>query len=498
MIRNTLRVLRLPGILLLCFSLIAMSCKKNIFPDPPGTGTQEEEGEPQGPVQEKAFAFPGAEGFGKNTTGGRGGKVIKVTSLADAGAGTLRDAINQTGPRIIVFEVSGNIKLKSTLNIRNNDVTIAGQTAPGDGICVQDYDVVVDADNVIIRYMRFRMGDLAQRESDALWGRYHQNIIIDHCSISWSIDEASSFYFNKNFTMQWCFITESLNKSFHEKADHGYGGIWGGSNVSFHHNLLAHHNSRNPRFNGGARSGMTNPFSDVAENVDYRNNVLYNWGDNSAYGGENGNHNMVANYYKPGPGTPTSRNKRILEISMDANPSINPPGFGKFYIYGNYLHGNTGITSDNWAGGVDLRPGVILSVAKATTAFPYDTITQHTAEKAYDLVLAYGGCSLSRDAVDTRVVNEVKGGTVTFNGSKTGKKGILDSQTDAGGWPVLNSKPAPANTAGDGIADAWKTQKRLDLSKNVANGRNLSTAYDNLEVYINSLVEEITTKQKGQ
>jgi len=484
------------GATVFCLSLFS-SCKKTTTNFSSGADRPPVVPGVDAPVVEKAYAFPGAEGFGKNTTGGRGGRVIRVTNLNDAGPGSFREAINATGPRIIVFEVSGNIELKSSLNIRNGDLTIAGQTAPGDGICIQDYEVVVDADNVIIRYMRFRLGDRARRESDALWGRYHQNIIIDHCSISWSIDEASSFYFNKNFTMQWCFITESLNKSFHEKDNHGYGGIWGGNNVSFHHNLIAHHNSRNPRFNGGVRSGINpGPFGAAGENVDFRNNVVYNWGDNSSYGGENGNHNMVNNYYKPGPGTSANRQRRILEVSMDGNPTLNPPGHGKFFIEGNFMFNNSSVSADNWNGGVDLRPGVVLNNARATTPFPFDTITQHTAAVALEKVLLYGGCSLKRDAIDLRIVEEVRNGTATFSGSKTGKRGHIDSQTDVGGWPVLNSLPAPVNAAGDGIADAWKITKKLDVSKNVANGRNLSTAYDNIEVYLNSLVETITNNQR--
>jgi hypothetical protein len=449
-----------------------------------------------GGAAESAIAFPGAEGYGRIATGGRGGRVIKVTNLNDAGTGSFRAAIEATGPRIIVFDVSGYIALNSPVRINNGDVTIAGQTAPGDGICIRNYEVNVNADNVIIRYMRFRLGDVTQRESDAIWGRYKRNIIIDHCSISWAIDEAGSFYGNENFTMQWCMLTESLNKSFHQKDDHGYGGIWGGRYASFHHNLLAHHNSRNPRLNGGLRAGI-DPGPYPGEFLDYRNNVLYNWGDNSMYGGENGTYNVVNNYYRPGPGTPNSKNSRLLELSIAADVSSYPPGYGKFFLSGNVIHGNTGVSNDNWTG-VLVRNGVDLAIAKLASAWNVTEIpTTHTAADAFERVLNYVGASLKRDAVDTRVIAEARNGTVTYYGSKTGKAGIIDSQEDVGGFPVLASVPALTDTDGDGMPDEWEIQNGLNPAVNDANGRKLSSVYDNIEVYINSLVQTITTQQNN-
>ncbi|RZK48937.1 MAG: pectate lyase [Pedobacter sp.] len=446
------------------------------------------------PVNEIALAFPGAEGYGKNTTGGRGGKIIKVTNLNDDGPGSLRAAVNESGARIIVFEVSGNIQLKSRLLIRNGNLTIAGQSAPGEGICIQDYEMQIDADNVIIRFMRFRMGDLTRNEQDAFWGRFHSNIIIDHCSMSWSIDECASFYANQNFSLQWCILSESLNQSFHGKSDHGYGAIWGGNKASFHHNLLAHHNSRTPRFDGGKRSGTTvSPFG--TDLVDFRNNVIYNWGDNSAYGGENGEYNMVNNYYKAGPGTPANRSSRFFQITSDPTYA---PGYGKFYIAGNVMHGQTGLSLNNWAGGVDRASSVSAAqfeLAKANTAFSLEPIPEHTALQAYEKVLQYAGASLVRDAIDTRISLEVQQGTASFSGSKTGKKGIIDSQTDVGGWPIFKLALAALDSDGDGMPDEWEIRKGLDPKVANASGRNLSTGYDNIEVYLNELVKNITDNQ---
>ena len=478
------------------------SVKDETVPEVPGK--PDEDTDNPKPIEETAYAFPGAEGAGKNTTGGRGGKVIKVTNLNDSGAGSLRDAINQSGKRIIIFEVSGNIKLKSRLQIKNGDLTIAGQTAPGDGICIQDYEVNIAANNVIIRYMRFRLGDtnVATIESDALWGREIENIIIDHCSMSWSIDEAASFYHNKNFTMQWCIIAESMNNSGHAKGNHGYGGIWGGSPATFHHNLLAHHTNRNPRFDGGKRysSGSGTGIGKYGiDKVDYRNNVIYNWSSNSAYGGENGEYNIVNNYYKYGPATASNRS-RIMQVYKDntagaTNPNDYGPGYGSFYIAGNFVFGNSTVTANNWGGGVNYQSGVTQALVQRNTPFSAEEIPGHTAEQAFEAVLAYAGASYKRDAVDIRIADEVRNGTANYKGSRTGLSGIIDSQNDVGGWPALNSLPAPKDTDGDGMPDDWEIANKLDPNKANANGRDLSTAYDNIEVYMNSLIKEITENQ---
>lgn len=456
-------------------------------------------------TSEEALAFPGAEGAGKYTTGGRGGRVIKVTNLNDAGTGSLRAAINESGKRIIVFEVSGNIVLQSRLQIKNGDVTIAGQTAPGDGICIQNHEVNVAANNVIIRFMRFRLGDVnvATIESDAFWGRDLQNIIFDHCSSSWSIDETASFYHNKNFTMQWCMITESMNNSGHSKGAHGYGGIWGGSPASFHHNLIAHHTNRNPRFDGGLRYSKgsgTGVGQFGPDRVDYRNNVIYNWSGNSAYGGENGQYNIVNNYYKPGPATPSGKSKRIMQVSKDnatgaPDPAVYGAGYGTFYINGNYVAGNTTVTANNWNGGVDYDAGVTQAMVKKDVPFASVEITPHTAEQAFEAVLSYAGASYKRDAVDARIANEVRTGTATYKGSVSGLSGIIDTQKDVGGWPNLVSLAAPEDTDGDGMPDDWETANGLNPGVANANGRDLSSVYDNVEVYINSLVKSITDNQ---
>lgn len=432
------------------------------------------------PQQEldQPLAFPGAEGFGKYTTGGRGGSVLVVTNLNDDGPGSLREAIRKKGPRIIVFAVSGYIDLKSPLFINNPDVTIAGQTAPGDGITLRHYPLKVSTENVIIRYLRFRLGDVSKIEEDAISGIRQKNIIIDHCSVSWATDECASFYGNENFTMQWCIISESLNSSVHSKGDHGYGGIWGGRKATFHHNLIAHHNSRLPRFSGSA--SVPNAPDEL---VDFRNNVIYNWMNNNTYGGEKGRYNVVNNYYKPGPSTKSSRKARILDPSVP---------YGKFFVAGNVLEGFENITRNN-------KLGITNNAADSalvSKSFEVELINEHSARQAFELVLLGAGASLVRDAVDRRIVEEVKNGTASFGKNKDG---IIDSQNDVGGWPELKTVPAPTDSDNDGMPDDWEQKNRLNPNDASDAARyTLSKTYTNIEVYINGLVQDKTGVQKSK
>jgi len=448
-------------------------------------------------VPARSLAFPGADGGAKNITGGAGGSVYVVTSLADDNVdGTLRYGLTKmSGKRTIIFAVSGIIEMKQDLNITSGDVTVAGQTAPGDGICLKNYGVNINASNVIIRYLRFRMGDEKATEADALSSSHHDNgivsdIMIDHCSISWSTDECASFYGNKNFTLQYCIISESLRNSVHGKGKHGYGGIWGGENASFHHNLLAHHDSRNPRFDHDFVSTQKGP-------IHFVNNVIYNWGGNSAYGGESfegstpKEYNMVNNYYKSGPAS--SHPYRILSPTTSCDNCNKETGVvvpGKFYITGNYVNGSPTNTNDNWKG-----------VEPSSTAYKLDSYvgTQHdwieTAESAFESVLNYAGASYKRDAVDARVVKEAREGSYTYQGSQGSSNGLIDSQKDVGGWPTYNSTTAPTDTDNDGMPDEWEEAtlkangwESYGIQKFRPNGYNLSARYSNLEVYLNSLV----------
>ena len=453
------------------------------------------------PVSETAYAFPGAYGGGMQATGGRGGKVIKVTTLDDNNLpGSLRYAVNQPGARIILFEVSGTIRLNSDLNINHGDITLAGESAPGDGITLADYGMEIKGDNVVIRYLRFRLGDKkVTGEKDALWARNRKHIIIDHCSISWSTDECASFYDNENFTLQWCILSESLRLSLHDKGAHGYGGIWGGKNASFLYNLLVHHDSRNPRFCGSRYSNQPD-----LERVDFRNNLLYNWGANNVYGAEGGSYNIVNNYYKPGPAS--SNRNRLIQPYADDGENNQPKGvYGRLYLKGNFVAGNSSVTANNSLG-IHLHntfseraPGVTLSDLLADKEFDKAEALTYITTEAYKIVLRKAGSSLYRDAVDKRLVEEVESDTAPYKGlsplnvAPYPKPGIIDSQEDlkptsAGNdwsaWPFLKSGTAPVDTDGDGMPDDWEKGKGLDPAVADAFGRHLSTAYDNIEVYL--------------
>lgn len=438
-------------------------------------------------------AFPGAEGYGAMTRGGRGGEVILVTNLNDSGPGSLREACEAEGPRIVVFTVSGTITLESRLTISNSYITIAGQTAPGDGICIKKYQLSINASEVIIRYIRVRLGDETDNDADAISGRYHKNIILDHVSASWSIDETVSIYYCENVTIQWCLISESLYNAGHVKGTHGFGGIWGSNYSTYHHNLLAHHSSRNPRFASGCGYN------------DFRNNVVYNWGYNSAYGGEKRHEgddrfnftvvNMVANYFKPGPATrPGNGAHRII------NPSSGglDDGFGKWYVADNVVHGNPEVTANNWDGGVQPQGGSS-HIPKLKLDRPYSAIpiNQQTAEEAYSTVLESVGASLpKRDAIDTRIVDETRNGYATYEGDTYKNKrrvpeaskqcGIIDSQADVGGWPELKSLPAPLDSDSDGMPDEWEKRYGFD-SHDASNASkdNDNDGYTNIEEYLN-------------
>ena len=450
----------------------------------------------------KALAFPGAEGGGMYTTGGRGGKVIHVTTLADSGTGSLRAALNESGARTIVFDVAGLIELNSTLNIARGDVTIAGQTAPGGGICLKNFSTRVNADNVIIRFVRFRMGDEKKTEDDAIWGRYHKNIILDHCSMSWSTDECASFYANVNFTMQWCILTESLKKSVHDKGDHGYGGIWGGKNASFHHNLLSNHDSRNPRIDHPQI--YDNYVSTHRGNVDLRCNVIYNWGSEVTYGGEDGWFNIINNYYKKGPAS-SDRNYFVnAYASYVSGGKVYADKYPELYMSGNI---SASRTIDNGPGGINWKHGSSYANYGSVQSAPHKVVgpssediytTTHSATDAFARICTSAGASLKRDAVDQRACGDAQSGTATY------KNGIIDTQSAVGGWPSYGADAAAlakvADTDKDGMPDWFEDQfglKKADASDGNAKTLDHKRRYTNLEMYLHYLVRDIIVAQNA-
>ena len=463
------------------------------------------------------LAFPTAEGAGKYTKGGRGTvasptKIFYVTNLNDDGlVGSLRYALAQSATnRTVVFSVSGTIHLNSNLSIKAN-TTIAGQTAPAGGICIADYPVSISGDNIIVRYIRFRLGDKNQLKTtpsncgvpvkpftascmplngsggdDAFGGTGRKNIIIDHCTMSWSNDEACSIYSGDSTTIQWCMLSEPLNYSYHfETGDtdferHGYGGIWGGRAATFHHNLFAHCQGRACRFDGSRN--LDGGTTAGKENCEFSNNVIYNWGAYNVNGGEGGNYNIRNNYYKYGLST---SNKK-----MTINPgSATPLPWGKYFMSGNYVDGNPSTSSNNWLGAV-VSGGSLADTTtiKVTTPFPNLGINLQAATDAYNSVLAGVGASLPiRDTLDERIVNNVK--------NRTGK--IIDVQGNyphattysltATAWPTLATGNISTDTDQDGMPNWWETRNGLNIS--IATDRNTvaPNGYTNLENYIDSI-----------
>ena len=486
-------------------------------------------------------AFPGAEGHGRYVTGGRGGTVVHVTNLNDSGTGSLRNAVNGSN-RIVVFDVAGIIELKSDLVIKSN-ITIMGQTAPSPGITVRYRTVRPNGNNIIIRFIRFRRGEEKDVNdgADAIWTRNYTGMILDHCSFSWSIDEIASFYDNRNFTMQWCTLGEALANPGHTKGEHSYGGIWGGKGASFHHNFLCHMQNRAPRFCGARyawegydKTKYANPIQ--AEIVDFRNCVMYNWGNgNGCYGGTGGGQiNIVNNYYKAGPGTANKTRVTQVSVATSSNAEGSPyMGYAsRYYINGNYvtaasspanydwkgviydsglttIDGERCIPDDNHLYGENVTyyknsAGKDFVRVKMDSPVETGTVTTHTAENAYAKVLAYCGASLYRDNVDTRYMDEAANGTTTYTGSatKTGdgktvqhRPGIIDYVKDQGEYVLeSSSRPDGFDTDNDGMPDAWETAN--GLNPNDASDAKTYTLdskgwYTNIEVYANSLVEDI-------
>jgi len=444
-------------------------------------------------VNAQPIAFPGAEGFGKYATGGRGGKVVAVTNLNDNGEGSFRWALEQypNDPITVVFRISGIIELKSSLVIRRSNVTIAGQTAPGDGICLKDHSFVLSGagkggnkGNIIIRYIRSRPGGTLKT---GLYGFDMENchdVIIDHCSFSWANEECAAMYDTKNTTVQWCIVSEGLYEAGHAKGHRSYCGVWGGQYASYHHNLIANNNNRTVRFNGGRAH-------DTVALIDYRNNVIYNWGSpNAPYGGDVkipgavSQVNMVNNYYKPGPAT--SSTLKFMHALYTGKAST---GIGEWYLSGNIMDGDKRLTKDNWKG-LDLAEIPEEARPKAKSEKPFDVsvaLPQQSAKDAYEAVLKNAGATLpKRDAVDARIVNETKTGTATGMGA-FGKPGIIDSPSAVGGWPTYNNAPAPTDTDHDGMPDDWEKRNGLNPT-DAKDGNKLShDGYTMLEKYLNEL-----------
>ncbi len=426
---------------------------------------------------EKPLAFPGADGFGKYATGGRGGRIIEVTNLNDDGAGSFRQAVTAKGSRIVIFKITGNIHLKKAINIVSQNLTIAGQSAPGEGICISGAPVNFKANNIIVRFLRFRLGDLGIAHEHSVSAIGYTNLIFDHCSFSWGSNYNALFYNNTEATVQWCIFSESLYKPKRSKSPEGFGALTGGMKASFHHNLFAHNATSNPYFGGAAHHKPTKN----KEIVDFRNNVIYNWGTESTSGGEGGNFNIVNNYFKPGPATTKDKKTTILAIKNG----------GLFFLQENFVFSNDHVGKDNWTG-VETS-GQSFNKNKAEQEFQSGFVGKtQSAEDAYIDVMAKAGASLKRDDVDSRIIQSTGTGSTQDGGSYGDKKGIIDSQQTVGGWPELKSSNPKTDSDKDGIPDDWEKSKGLNIKDpSDANKKTLNKIYDNIEIYLNELVKDI-------
>ena len=457
-------------------------------------------------------AFPSAEGFGKYASGGRGGRVVEVTNLNDTGEGSLRWALTEAGREdaTIVFRVSGIIDIgpnpqrkgENSIRAKLKNVTIAGQTAPGEGILLRGGKLNLGgSENVIIRNIRSRLGTKGDPtkskkenfiEGGAIGIENASNIIIDHCCFGWSGEENMTMYDNHYTTVQWCIVHEGLHDAGHKKGVRGYGAQWGGSPATFHHNLLISNDSRSPRINGA-----TNPKVDKNVFLEYQNNVNFNWGRrNSCYGGENeagegSSHecNFVGNYYKPGPAH--AEDNVFIELSA-ARKGKALTGPSLWYMAGNVMEGTK--AKDNWQL-VSNKTGFGISamkVGKPLTKPEYETYLTpaEPAKAAYKQVLQRAG-TVRRDAVERRLVEDVRSGQPRYSGQTAHRQGIIDSPADADGWPQYAAAQAVADRDHDGMDDTWELAHQLNPDDAADRNRVLTKeGYTALEVYLNSLMGE--------
>lgn len=439
------------------------------------------------PAAQRQLAFPTAEGYGRFAQGGRGGRVIVVTNLNDSGPGSLRAAVEAEGPRTVVFAVSGRIELKSRLVVRkaNSFLTIAGQTAPGLGICLSDYNFgILGANDVIIRYLRVRPGKNSGETLDGMGMASATDCIIDHCSISWTLDEAFSSRGAKNITLQRTLISEALNIAGHKKypkgSAHGYAASIGGDIGSFHHNLLAHCAGRNWSLAGGLDKSKGHSY---AGHLDIRNNVVYNWKHRTTDGGAH-QVNFVNNYYKPGPAS-----EYFLALKAQY---AGFPGTQQYYVAGNVMPGHFGPDEQEKARTATTERGGRLPQDYSPwvdAPFFESHVRTQTAEEAYADVLADVGCNLpALDPHDRRVIAETRAGTFTYRGSVSGLPGLPDSQEDVGGWDEYPEvrRPADWDTDADGMPNEWEARHQLDPRDPSDGNRDADgDGYTNLEEYLN-------------